>query len=180
MRLTTYTDYSLRVLLHLAVYAQPLTTIAAIAASYGISEYHLMKVVHQLGVNGYIVTVRGHGGGTRLARAPQEINIGDVVRRMEPDFRMVACFGDTEPCVIAPACVLARVLDEALAAFLAVLDRYTLADLLERRAAIASLLRFPRLPARVPASGTERPRVQPKVAKTARKDSAPRRRRARR
>jgi Rrf2 family nitric oxide-sensitive transcriptional repressor len=99
-----------------------------------------MKVVHQLGLAGYLETVRGHGGGLRLARAPDEINVGEVVRRTEPDFGLVACFRTDESCVIAPACTLSRVLDEAREAFLAVLDRYTLADLLEKRASLARLL----------------------------------------
>ena len=140
MRLTTYTDYSFRVLMRLALHPDDLVTIADIARVYRISEHHLMKVVHQLGIAGYIETVRGHGGGLRLARAPEEIKIGEVVRRTEPDFGLVACFRKDESCVIAPACTLSRVLDEALEAFLAVLDRYTLADLLEKRASLASLL----------------------------------------
>ena len=140
MRLTTYTDYSFRVLMRLALHPEDLVTIADIARVYRISEHHLMKVVHQLGLAGYIETVRGHGGGLRLARAPDEINIGEVVRRTEPDFGLVACFRPDESCVIASACTLSRVFDEALEAFLAVLDRYTLADLLEKRASLASLL----------------------------------------
>ena len=140
MRLTTYTDYSFRVLMRLALHSGELVTIADIARVYRISEHHLMKVVHQLGLAGYIETVRGHGGGLRLARAPDEIKIGEVVRRTEADFGLVACFRKDESCVVAPACTLSRVLDEALEAFLAVLDRYTLADLLEKRASLASLL----------------------------------------
>ena len=140
MRLTTYADYSFRVLMRLALHSEDLVTIADIARVYGISEHHLMKVVHQLGLAGYIETVRGHGGGLRLARAPHEINVGEVVRRTEPDFGLVACFRKDESCVITRACTLNRVLDEALEAFLAVLDRYTLTDLLEKRASLASLL----------------------------------------
>src|SRR5512142_282347 len=104
MRLTAYTDYSLRVLIRLALRPGQLVTIAEIARSYDISEQHLMKVVHQLGVAGYIETVRGHGGGMRLARKPAEIVIGDVVRHTEPDLCLVECFRAPHSCVIAPAC----------------------------------------------------------------------------
>jgi Rrf2 family protein len=92
MRLTTYTDYTLRVLVRLAVRPRALTTIAEIASSYGISENHLTKVVHKLGVAGYIETVRGRNGGIRLLKKPGEINIGEIVRRAEPDFELVPCF----------------------------------------------------------------------------------------
>jgi Rrf2 family nitric oxide-sensitive transcriptional repressor len=92
MRLTAYTDYSLRVLMRLALRPQELTTIADIARAYRISEHHLMKVVHQLGRAGYIETVRGRGGGLRLARDPTAIWLGDVVRRTEPDLDLVECF----------------------------------------------------------------------------------------
>lgn len=140
MRLTAYTDYSLRVLIRLALRPGQLVTIAEIARSYDISEQHLMKVVHQLGVAGYIETVRGHGGGMRLARKPAEIVIGDVVRHTEPDLCLVECFRAPQSCAIAPACTLAGILDEALQAFLAVLDRHTLADLVTRRTPLANLL----------------------------------------
>ena len=140
MRLTDYTDFSLRVLIRLALQPQSLTTIAEIARAYGISEHHLMKVVHELGVAGYVETVRGRGGGLRLARNPTAIRVGAVVRRMEPDFGLVNCFRSARECPIEPACVLASALDEALAAFMAVLDRYTLADLVRKPAPIARLL----------------------------------------
>jgi Rrf2 family transcriptional regulator, nitric oxide-sensitive transcriptional repressor len=139
MRLTNYTDYSLRVLIRLALRPGELATIADIAKAYNISEHHLMKVVHQLGVAGFIETVRGHGGGMRLARSAGDIVVGDVVRRMEPDFGLVACFRN-EPCAISPACTLSGVLDEALAAYMAVLDRYTLADLLKKPRQLTALL----------------------------------------
>ncbi len=140
MRLTAYTDYSLRVLICLALRPDQLVTIAQIARSYGISEHHLMKVVHQLGLAGYIETVRGHGGGMRLARKPAEIVIGDVVRHTEPDLCLVDCFRAPNSCTIAPACALSGILGEALDAFLDVLDRHTLADLVARRAPLANLL----------------------------------------
>jgi Rrf2 family nitric oxide-sensitive transcriptional repressor len=140
MRLTTYTDYTLRVLIHLSVRPHHLTTIADIATSYGISANHLMKVVHQLGVAGYIETVRGRNGGIRLLQEPREINVGEIVRQTEPDFDLVPCFNTFGACVIEPACILKDSLDQARGAFLAVLDRYTLADLVRPRRKLATLL----------------------------------------
>jgi len=140
MRLTTYTDYTLRVLIRLSVRPHHLTTIADIAESYGISENHLMKVVHQLGVAGYIETVRGRNGGIRLLKEPRDINVGEIVRRTEPDFDLVPCFNASGACVIESACILKDSLDQARGAFLAVLDRYTLADLVRPRRKLATLL----------------------------------------
>ncbi len=134
MRLTVYTDYSLRVLMFLAVRGEQLATIAEIARAYGISKNHLMKVVHQLGVAGYVETVRGKGGGLRLAQPPQDIVLGEIVRRTEPDMTLVPCFDpDDTSCVIFSGCVLRGVLSEARDAFLATLDRHTLADLVRPR-----------------------------------------------
>jgi Rrf2 family transcriptional regulator, nitric oxide-sensitive transcriptional repressor len=130
MRLTTFSDYSLRVLIYLAASPGRLATIDQIAAAYGVSANHLMKVVHQLGRLGYVETVRGKGGGMRLARAPAQIVVGEVVRATEDSFGLVECFGEGESdCVIAGTCVLKSALTEALDAFLGVLDGYTLADL---------------------------------------------------
>ena len=140
MRLTAYTDYSLRVLIQLALRPDKLVTISEIARAYRISEHHLMKVVHQLGVAGYIETVRGHGGGMRLAKKPTEIVVGDVVRHTEPDLGLVDCFRTPNSCAIEPACALSGILGEALEAFLAVLDRHTLADLIAKRVPLAHLL----------------------------------------
>lgn len=142
MRLTTHTDYSLRVLIRLALRPQKLATIAEIAQVYGISEHHLMKVVHQLGLAGYVQTVRGHGGGLRLAKDPRQINVGEVVRRMEPDFGLVACFRESGVCTIESACVLAGALKQAVAAFIDVLDSYTLADLIAKRSQLSMLLKI--------------------------------------
>lgn len=125
MKLTAFTDYSLRTLICLAIKGP--STIADIACLYGISETHMNKVIHQLGVAGDIVTTRGKGGGIRLAKPPEAINVGTVVRRTE-DLALVPCF-EGGPCLISPACVLRSALYEAEQAFLAVLDRYTLADL---------------------------------------------------
>jgi len=141
VQLTRYSDYSLRVLIYLALDPERLVTIEEIARSYDISEAHLMKVVHQLGLRGYVETVRGRGGGLRLRRPAEEIGVGDVVRATEGNLALVDCFDPaSRRCVIQPACGLRPVLDEALGAFLAVLDGYTLADLVARRR--KSLLRL--------------------------------------
>lgn len=142
MRLTAYTDFSLRMLMYLAVKGDGLATIAEVAGAYGISKAHLTKVAHQLGVAGYVGTVRGRGGGLRLARPAAEIRLGDVVRRTEPDMALVPCFAPAPgSCPIVPACGLRGALDEARQAFLDVLDRYSLADLVRRRPELARLLR---------------------------------------
>jgi Rrf2 family nitric oxide-sensitive transcriptional repressor len=130
MRLSTFSDYSLRVLMYLGVQKDRLATIAEIAAAHDISKSHLMKVVHQLGRSGYIDTVRGKGGGLRLARAPQEIVVGEVIRHTESDFTLAECFADKSTCRIQGACCLPTILNEALKAMFLVLDGYTLADLL--------------------------------------------------
>lgn len=134
MRLTVYSDYALRVLMYLAINREALSTIQEIADHYGISKNHLMKVTYELGLAGYIDTVRGRGGGVRLAKAPDQIGIGDVIRSTEEDFRLVECFDpETDQCVISGRCKLARILDEALDNYLKTLDRYTLADLAGER-----------------------------------------------
>lgn len=140
MRLTRYTDYSLRVLIYLAVRPDGFGTVQSIADAYQISRNHLMKVVQELNRRGYVDTVRGKGGGMRLRLAPDRINVGRVVRDMENDLEIVECFGPGNRCVITPECTLKNVLAEGLNAFLAVLDRYTLADLAGNRPALRRLL----------------------------------------
>jgi Rrf2 family transcriptional regulator, nitric oxide-sensitive transcriptional repressor len=140
MKLTAYTDYTLRTLMYLAVNGGRSATIAEIANAYGISEAHLMKIVHQLGVAGDIETTRGRNGGIRLAQPAADINLGTVVRRIEVDMDVVPCFGDTESCAIGSACLLKGVLHEALTMFLTVLDQYTLADLVKPRRRLSALL----------------------------------------
>jgi len=131
MRLTRHTDYALRVLMYLARKGDGLTTIKEIAACYAISENHLMKVVHQLGRNGYITTIRGRQGGVRLAAAPDQISIGAVVRSCEEDLCVVECFNDaTNTCSITGVCGLSGMIAEALQAFLVALDSRTLADVM--------------------------------------------------
>jgi len=128
MHLTRYTDYAMRVLLYLGARPERLSSIAEISRSYDISQNHLMKVVNDLVRAGYLASVRGRSGGVRLARPPAEINLGAVIRRTEEGFDLVDCGS----CVIASACGLPAVLSEAVAAFMAVLDGYTLEDLLRR------------------------------------------------
>lgn len=143
MQLTAYTDYSLRVLMYLAVHEDRLSTIAEMAAVYDISKNHLMKIVHQLSQEGFIETVRGRGGGLRLGQSPKRVKLGQVVRQMEPHFNVVECFDpSTNHCPITPACGLSHVLVEARDAFLAILDRYTLADIIQDKDALAPLLQF--------------------------------------
>lgn len=141
MRLTVYTDYALRVLMFLALRENQLATIAEIAESYDISRNHLMKVAHQLGVAGYVETVRGRGGGLRLAKPVEAIGLGEVIRYTEPDMAIVACFEPLgTPCTISPCCVLRRALKKARDAFVAVLDDYTLGDLVQPRGQLTALL----------------------------------------
>ncbi|WP_142850021.1 Rrf2 family transcriptional regulator [Telmatospirillum sp. J64-1] len=142
MRITRYTDYALRVLLYLAVRPDEVVTIRAIAECYGISENHLMKVVHKLGQIGVVQTVRGRGGGLKLARPPEEISLGAVVRATEDDLALVECLDSTaNTCPIAGGCGLTGIVNEALAAFLAVLDRYSLADAVCRSRDLERLLK---------------------------------------
>ena len=131
MRLTLFTDYSLRVLIFLGAHPDRLCTISEIAEAYRISGNHLMKVVNRLSSGGHIETVRGKGGGMRLSRAPRMINLGDVVRYMEERFDIVECFNEEhQDCPLLPACTLRSVLADALRNFMATLDRHTLQDVL--------------------------------------------------
>lgn len=143
MRLTMYTDYSLRVLIYLGTKEDgKLTTIQEISDAYHISKNHLMKVTFELGKAGFIETVRGRGGGIRLADRPENINVGKVVRKMEEDFHLVECFNpETNMCPISPICGLRGVLGKALHAYLSVLDEYNLQDLLFNKEGLRDLLR---------------------------------------
>lgn len=142
MRLTVHTDYALRMLIYLATHDGRQATIAEVADRYGISQHHLTKVAHQLGQAGFIATTRGKGGGLRLGRDPAEISLGAVVRFSEPDMDLVPCFNQAEGagCAIAPACGLPSILDQARGAFLGVLDRHSLADVVRDRRALGRLL----------------------------------------
>ena len=141
MKLTSFTDYSLRVLIYLAARPGQRATIAEIAGTFEISEHHLTKVVHFLGKSGWLANVRGKGGGLELALEPAQIGVGAVVRATEGAALPAECFGEEGgACEITPACKLRKVLAEAVQAFYAVLDQYTLADLVHNRQAIAKLL----------------------------------------
>ncbi len=144
VRLTVYTDYSLRTLLYLAVRGSDyLATIQEIADTYQISKNHLMKVTHDLGKLGYIESVRGRGGGIRLASDPTSVTIGQIVRQTEDDFNIVECFNhEQNMCIISPACKLKHVLYDAMQAYLQVLDQYTLADVVQNKDELLQYLKI--------------------------------------
>lgn len=143
MQLTLYSDYSLRVLIYLGTYPGHRATISEIAQSYGISRNHLVKVVHNLANIGYIDTVRGRSGGMVLALAPELINIGEVVRKTEPDFDIVECFNEAEnTCPISPSCALIAILKTARNRFIETLDQYTLANVLVNAPQLAVYLKI--------------------------------------
>ena len=144
MRLTTFSDYSLRVLIYLGVHDEEIATVGQIADAYGISANHLMKVVHYLAQGGYIETARGKGGGMRLGLAPERINVGELLRGTEDNRKLVECFDrDNSDCRIEAACVLRGMLGRALEAFFASLDAYTLADLIAPKPRLANMLVLP-------------------------------------
>ncbi|HPW84471.1 MAG TPA: Rrf2 family transcriptional regulator [Rhodoferax sp.] len=132
MRLTQWTDYTLRVLMYCAASQErelPVT-ITEIADSHGISRSHLTKIVQQLGAQGLLETTRGRGGGLRLRKPARDINIGAIVRETESDFTMVECFDpSTNQCGLNPSCKLKGLLQNATASYLAVLDAVTLEEL---------------------------------------------------
>ena len=141
MHITRYTDYALRVLIYLGISEDRTCTILEISERYKISKNHLMKIVHQLGQEGFIETVRGRGGGMRLGRAPEDMTVGEVVRVTEEDFNIVECFDPARnQCQITSACVLSSALDRALTAFLTVLDGVTIADLIKPEKELRKLL----------------------------------------
>ncbi len=130
MRLTDYTDYTLRVLMYCAAHRERLVTIAELAERHEVSKNHLMKIVNDLARQGVLETTRGRGGGLRLLKDPSEIRVGDVVRGAETDFRLVECFDRrTNVCTLTPTCRLKRVFSAALQAYFRELDGATLADI---------------------------------------------------
>lgn len=144
MQLTLYTDYSLRVLVYLGLMSDRTATITEIADAYRISRNHLVKVVHNLSLTGFIRTTRGRGGGIALARPPEMINVGDVVRHTEMNFNLVECFDrERNTCPIAMSCFLKGTLYEAQRAFMAVLDQKTLADVLKNGEWLRQNLKLP-------------------------------------
>ncbi|QTN22147.1 Rrf2 family transcriptional regulator [Rhizobacter sp. AJA081-3] len=130
MRLSEYTDYTLRVLMYCATHRDRLVTIAELAEHHGLSKNHLMKVVNDLAHRGLIETTRGRGGGLRLLAEPETIRIGDVVRATETDFRLVECFDPgTNACTLSPSCRLKKLFRDALQGYFEALDGATLADM---------------------------------------------------
>ncbi|WP_374473444.1 Rrf2 family transcriptional regulator [Arenimonas sp.] len=141
MKLTDYTDYTLRVLIYLGLHPGELVTIQQVADGYRISKNHLMKIVNQLSQSGLVAATRGRNGGVRLAMPPDRINIGAVVRATEGDFRIVECFDQANnECVLSPACRLRGAMHEALEAFFRVLDGLTLADVIANAGQIRPLV----------------------------------------
>jgi Rrf2 family nitric oxide-sensitive transcriptional repressor len=141
MRLSTYSDYALRVLMQAALQAPELTTIDEVASAFAISRNHLTKVVHELARHGFLATRRGIGGGFTLGLAAQNIRLGDVVRLTEADDKVIDCINHRNTtCALFPACRLKEALAEASRAFFAVLDRYSLQDLIKRKSEMKELL----------------------------------------
>lgn len=140
MKLTDYTDYALRTLIYIAVHPERLVTIQQIADSFGIPKNHLVKIVHRLGQEGFLHTLRGRSGGIQLNQPPGKINVGAVIRTMELDFGMVECFRTDNECLITPVCGLRGVLHAALDAYFKVLDSHTLEDLIKKPKALQRVL----------------------------------------
>ena len=133
MKLSAYSDYAIRVLMQTALRSPQRLTVAEVALTFGISRHHLVKVVHDLGRSGYLATQRGIGGGFTLARAPENIRLGEIIRLGEESETVINCMdGENHICRLLPVCRLKGVFDEAAEAFFAVLDGYTLADLLQQ------------------------------------------------
>jgi Rrf2 family nitric oxide-sensitive transcriptional repressor len=148
VRLTLFSDYSLRLLLYLAAHPERTVALAEVAGAYGVSQNHLVKVVQKLVAGGFVESARGRGGGLRLACPPETINIGALVRMTEPDMDLVECFERrTNTCPIEPACGLKNVLQSAQRAFLGSLDTHTLADFVPRAPALIKLWRRVPVPA---------------------------------
>lgn len=141
MNLTRYTDYSLRVLIYVGLHPERRVSIHEISEAFAVSQNHLVKVVHHLGKCGFLKTTRGRTGGLMLGQDPAAIRVGDVVRQTEPGFELLECFAPaTDHCAITQACRLKGVLAVALREFLAVLDRTTLADLLQNETSLRRLV----------------------------------------
>lgn len=140
MYLTRHADYTMRLLIHLAVQPEGAATIREIADHYGISRNHLMKVANHATQAGYVKGVRGRAGGLQLAKSPRDLNIGQILRTVE-DLNLVECFESrSNQCRITRGCGLQPILKEAVAAFLAVLDRYSLEDVVRKKPALVRLL----------------------------------------
>lgn len=136
MRLTLFTDYAIRVLLYLAAEPERLVTVGEIAKKYDVSQHHLVKVVQDLVKNGYVKSTKGRGGGMRLAAAPHEINVGKIVKQFEPEMQMIDC----DNCPLCGNCSLPRPMNEAVIAFLGVLNKYSLKDIIETSPNLGKIL----------------------------------------
>jgi Rrf2 family transcriptional regulator, nitric oxide-sensitive transcriptional repressor len=168
MRLSEYTDYTLRVLMYCAAHRGRLVTIAELAEQHGLSKNHLMKVVNDLANRGLIETTRGRGGGLRLLAEPEAIGIGDVVRATETDFRLVECFDpDTDTCTLSPSCRLKHLFAQALQDYFKALDGATLADMTAglpgAKGRAAGALRGSRVAVPISMPATRRPARQAKT-----------------
>lgn len=163
MRLSDYTDYTLRVLMYCAAHRDRLVTIGEIAETHRLSKNHLMKIVNDLSHLGLLETSRGRGGGLRLLKAPTSIRVGDVVRAAETDFRLVECFdASTDTCTLTPHCRLKGVLARALRVYFAELDRVTLADIAGTAAGSKqNVIRLIRTGKPTATANTRRKRAQP-------------------
>ncbi|HHT9802760.1 TPA: Rrf2 family transcriptional regulator [Legionella pneumophila] len=140
MQLTQFTDYSLRALIYITLRKES-CTIKDITEAYDISNNHMVKIIHNLAKLGLIKTIRGKNGGIVMASQPETINLGQLITQLEPHFDLVPCFNKVKAnCCIAPVCKLKGVLHEAQAAFMAVLERYTLSDVLHNKSELSVLL----------------------------------------
>ncbi|MGB4813148.1 MAG: Rrf2 family transcriptional regulator [Methylophilaceae bacterium] len=144
MQITTFSDYSMRVMMYLGLQHGQMVNISDIAEAYSISENHLMKVVHYLAQRGYVETIRGKGGGLRLVKDPKSIKIGEMLHESEGGSGLLPCLDGASSCCIYKSCKLVEILREAQAALYLVLDNYTLADLLSDEAPLAKILIHPK------------------------------------
>lgn len=143
MHLSQQTDYACRVLIYLALNSEERVSVKSVSEAYDISLNHLVKVVHQLGKLGYVLTTRGRGGGIRLAREPEAINLGELIRQMEPNFTIVECFNrERNHCPIAGICGLEVALGDALEKFFRHLDQLSLADVLHGKSSLKRALKI--------------------------------------
>jgi len=140
MRLASFTDYSLRVLIYLAIKGEERSTVSEIADKYQISKNHLVKVVHNLSTIGIIVSFKGKGGGITLAYSPEKINIGKLVKDLEDDSFLVECLGPNGTCIINPSCKLKNALKIAEQSFYKTLEEFTLADIIINKSKLSNLL----------------------------------------
>ena len=140
MQLTLYTDYSFRVLLYLGLNRDRLCTIAEISERCAATQNHLVKVVHNLGREGYIQTMRGRTGGIKLKKEPEEISLTEIIRCTEVNLNIAECLRENNTCLITEVCKIKNIFEEAQNQFIETLDQYTVADLLKNKEQLASLL----------------------------------------